>query len=97
MRDGIFGGVAVHAGRFIALVDEQIVATDEAVGPALSHLIDHLLRGGAEVMTVLLGSDDTDDAAIGAVIEAVQARRPELEVDVHAGDQPHYPALVSVE
>ena len=97
VRDGIFGGVAVHAGRFIALVDEQIVATDEAVGPALSHLIDHLLRGGAEVMTVLLGSDDTDDAAIGAVIEAVQARRPELEVDVHAGDQPHYPALVSVE
>ena len=96
-RDSVVNGIAVRAGHHLVLLDDHVVATADGAGQALHELIDRLLEGGGQVMTVLIGCDDPGDPALGAAIEAVQARRPDLDVEVHDGGQPHYPALVSVE
>jgi dihydroxyacetone kinase-like predicted kinase len=46
------------------------------------------------VLTLLTGAVDPD---LAGLLERIEARYPELELDVHEGGQPHYPLLLSAE
>jgi hypothetical protein len=39
----------------------------------------------------------TEELELADLLDELQEANPELEVEVHAGGQPHYPLLVSAE
>ena len=45
-------------------------------------------------MTLLTGADEPE---LDDLLERIQERHPDLELDVQAGGQPHYPLLLSAE
>jgi len=45
-------------------------------------------------MTLLTGADEPD---LDALLQRIQGAHPQLELDVQAGGQPHYPLLLSAE
>lgn len=73
----------------VHLIGAELLATCEA-------LLDRLLGGGGELVTLLLGAD-APDGLVDAVQAHVARRWPFVEVHDYVGGQPHYPLLVGVE
>jgi dihydroxyacetone kinase-like predicted kinase len=98
VRDATADGVAVHQGDYLALVDGRIVASRPAAEAALRELVEQLLDGGAEILTVLRGEGCADlGERLQAVLDGLADAHPGLDIEVHEGGQPHYPVLLSAE
>jgi DAK2 domain fusion protein YloV len=79
--------LGVIAGDFAVVgSDLETVAHD---------VLERLLAGGGELVTIVSGEDGVDLAE--RVAARVEERHPTVDVAVHEGGQPRYPLLVSVE
>jgi DAK2 domain fusion protein YloV len=88
------GSLDVEQGQFLGLVEGEPVTVGAALEPVAREVIERLLDGTAEVLTILLGDEvpDADELA-----EGLRTAHPKLEVEVHEGGQPHYPLLFGAE
>jgi hypothetical protein len=96
VRDGVAESGPVKSGDWIAITRDGIrVATSSPADAAIA-VLDALVDDDAELVTLLLGAeaDPGDTARIAAHLEDVH---PDVELEVHTGDQPLYPYLVGVE
>ena len=59
-------------------------------------LLDAMEAEDADTMTILAGAD-FDDEALDALVEKIEEKFDDLEIDQHRGDQPLYPVIFSVE
>jgi dihydroxyacetone kinase-like predicted kinase len=93
-RDASVDGIDVREGEFLGLVGGTVVATAPELELVARDVLERLLAAEPEVLTVLVGADATgaDDLLAG-----ISAARPQLEVDIHEGGQPHYPLLFGAE
>jgi uncharacterized protein len=86
----------IRAGDWIAIADDGICAVAPSALDAAITLVDHLVDDDSELVTVLLGADarlgDTD-----RLRDRLGLAHPNVEVEVHEGDQPLYPYLIGVE
>jgi dihydroxyacetone kinase-like predicted kinase len=83
-------------GDVLALVDGEVHLIGSDLAQTCAALLDRLLGGGGELVTLLLGADAP--AGLVDTIRAHVARRwPFVEVTAFVGDQPHFPLLVGVE
>lgn len=81
--------LGVVAGDF-AVVGEDLydVATD---------VLDRLLGGGGELVTIVAGAEDAEGALATRCAGYVEEHHPAVDVVVYDGGQERYPLLVSVE
>ena len=93
-RTATIGALEVEQGQFLGLVDGEPVTAGPALEPVAREVVERLLGSSADVLTILLG-DETDSA--DELVEGIRTAHPLLEVEVHAGGQPHYPLLFAVE
>jgi DAK2 domain fusion protein YloV len=93
-RDVELDGVAVRSGAWLGLANGSAVASGDDFDDVADAVIDRLLGGGGELLTVLTGADAPD---VEPILQRARARHPGVEVEVHAGGQPHYPLLLSAE
>jgi hypothetical protein len=93
-RDAVLGGLSVEEGQFLGLVEGEPVTVGPVLQPVARDVLERLLEGGADVLTILAG-----EAAEGVVdlVSFLEEEHPELEIEVHEGGQPHYPLLFSAE
>jgi DAK2 domain fusion protein YloV len=83
-------------GDVLALVEGEVhLIGSDLAGTSLA-LLDRMLGGGGELVTLLLGADAPAGLA-DAVRAHVADRWPFVEVHAYPGGQPHYPLLVGVE
>jgi dihydroxyacetone kinase-like predicted kinase len=96
VRDGIADCGPIAAGDWIAISRDGIRVVEKTAADAAIGLVSQLVDDDSELVTVLVGSDahSSDTARIE---EHVALAHPQLEVEVHEGDQPLYPYLVGVE
>jgi DAK2 domain fusion protein YloV len=93
-RDVQLNGVAVRAGKWLGLAEGEPVAGGDTFDEAARAVLETLLREPRGVLTLLTGEEEPE---LEALIAGVTASHPELELEVHAGGQPHYQLLVSAE
>ena len=96
IRDASIGGTKVRKGQTIVLdPDDGLVAVDVDALHAVVRALD-ALEAGFELVTLWYGDGaDLDEAE--RVARRITQARPELEVEVRHGGQPHYRYLVAVE
>jgi len=83
-------------GDVIALVEGEVHLIGGDLVQVARDLLDRLLGGGGELVTLLLGAD----APAGleeALVAHLSAAWPFAEVQCLTGGQPHYPVIVGVE
>jgi hypothetical protein len=89
-------GAGVSAGDWLALTEHGVCVRAASALDAATQLVEHLADDDSELVTVLVGA-----AARGADTERLRDRlglaRPDLELEVHEGQQPLYPYLIGVE
>ena len=75
----------------------RIVFTDKDVTKALTKLTKRLISGSSSYVTLMYGSDVTDEAA-NAAYEQLRARISDsIEINLVNGGQPVYYYIISVE
>jgi dihydroxyacetone kinase-like predicted kinase len=95
-RNADIGGVAVHEGEPIALVDGVLVASGASFEAALLAGLQAAVVESSELLTVYVGADAPSDAE-GLVRSILDGAYPALMVEVVDGGQPYYPYIVGVE
>ncbi|MFV2111546.1 DAK2 domain-containing protein [Micromonospora sp. LOL_025] len=83
-------------GDVLALVEGEVHLIGADLTDTCAAVVDRMLGGGGELVTLLSGADAPDGLA-DAVREHVGRRWPFVEVQAYPGGQPHYPLLVGVE
>jgi DAK2 domain fusion protein YloV len=93
-RDVEMNGVSVRKGAWLGLADGKAVAGGADFDEVAAAVAERLLEEPRSVMTLLTGADEPE---LDTLLERIQERHPDLELDVQAGGQPHYPLLLSAE
>jgi uncharacterized protein len=86
-------GVA-EAGDFLGLVGREPVVGGKELAGVAEQVVEALLVEPRDLLTVLTGADEGE---LDGLLERIESRWPDLEVEVHAGGQPHYRLLLSAE
>ena len=91
-RDGgLAGGEGIaEPGDYLGLVGREPVVGGKDLAGVAEQVVEALLVEPHDVLTVLTGAEV---AELDGLLERIESRWPELEVDVHAGGQPHYRLL----
>lgn len=96
VRDTTIDGRTIRKGDYMGIVDGTIVVTNADQKKAAVEMVGHMLDEDSEIVTIIYGKDGSEQEA-QAIKAAVLTLDDELEVEIHAGDQPVYPYLISVE
>nr|MBA2385113.1 hypothetical protein [Actinomycetota bacterium] len=93
-RDVELDDVTVRRGAYLGLADGTAVSSSPDFDEVALAVVERLLAGGREVLTLLTGADEPE---LERVLERIGHGHPDVELEVHAGGQPHYPLLLSAE
>ena len=89
-------GGPIKAGDVIGIADGSIEAVGSSVEDVVMGVLDALDADDADILTILAGIDFSDDD-LSALVETIEERFEDLEVEAKRGDQPLYPIVLSVE
>lgn len=96
VRDTTIDGLEIKKDDYMGLVDGKIVITNPDRDTAALDIVKAMLDEDSELVTIIYGKDATKTDA-DHLAAKVQELDDELEIEIHEGDQPVYPFLVSVE
>jgi uncharacterized protein len=96
VRDGVGDAGPIAAGDWIAISRDGVWVVEKTPADAAIRLVDRLVDDGSELVTVLVGADAVASET-ARLEEHVALAYPQLEVEVHEGNQPLYSYLVGVE
>jgi DAK2 domain fusion protein YloV len=97
VRDAITYAGRCAAGDVLGLIDGEIVEIGREHGLVAISLVSRLIGVGAELVTVLVGSDPGAADAARQVEQFVKHNHPLVELTVFYGGQPHFALLLGVE
>lgn len=95
-RDALTVVGRCQAGDVLALVDGEVHLIGSDLTGVCRQLLDRMLGGGGELVTLLVGADAPDGLAQTLTAHLAQ-EWPLVEVQLHHGGQPTFPLLVGVE
>ena len=96
VRDTNIDGVEIKKDDFMGIVDGKILVSIADRKEATLATIDKMINDDSEILTIIYG-EDADASEVEEITEAVEAKYPDVEVEVHEGNQPVYTYLLSVE
>ena len=95
-RDSEFDGTSIHAGEYLALLENSLLASSKDLALLITEVSAALQDFDPEVLTIFYGQDVKGTAA-GAVEEKLSADFPDADVTLIDGGQPVYYYMISAE
>ncbi|GGJ55590.1 hypothetical protein GGR02_000353 [Anoxybacillus voinovskiensis] len=96
VRDTTIDGIEIAEGDYMGIADGKIVVSEKDKLNVAKQLLAALIDEDAELATVLYGEDATEEE-VAAIVHYLEETYPDVEVEVHNGEQPLYPFIFSVE
>ena len=96
VRDTSIDGKEIKTGDYMGIDDAGIQAVGQDITEVVKDLIGAMADEDSELLSIYYGSDVEEEKA-DALVEAVQAAYPDFEVEAHAGGQPIYYYILSLE
>ncbi len=96
VRDTEIEGISIKKDDYMGIIDGKIKVSTTNRKEAVLDTLKKMISEDSEIVTILLGegADMTEAEAIAAEISQDY---PDVEVEIHEGQQPVYPYLLSVE
>jgi DAK2 domain fusion protein YloV len=89
-------GVAVQEGQIIALYNGKLVHAASSLEEACTGLLEKANAENFELITMFYGADLLKQE-VNRIVDLIQSKYPEQEVEVQEGGQPHYQFIFSLE
>jgi hypothetical protein len=96
VRDTEMDGVEIKEGDILGLVEGKIVEVGQDPYAVASELVSRMVTDESELITVFYGSD-SEPEKVEELMEAMEEKYSELDVQYYDGGQPLYYFLISVE
>lgn len=96
IRDSNIDGLQIKKGQYMGIADGTIKTVDNDLVATAISMVKTMLDDDSEAITIIWG-DGADEKLADQVQKEITDIDNELEVEVHEGDQPVYPFLISVE
>ncbi len=96
IRNTSIDGIEITEGDFLGMVDGKIVVSVPDRFSASMTTLQKMITEDTEIVTIMIGEEGKAKEA-NKIEEAILALHPEIEVEIHQGDQPVYPYLFSAE
>ncbi|HEL0246813.1 TPA: DAK2 domain-containing protein [Streptococcus equi subsp. zooepidemicus] len=96
VRDTTIDGLDIHENDFLGMVDGSIVVSNPDMEATLKTTFDHMIDEDSEIVTIFIGEDGSSEVAQG-LADYLEEKYEDIEVELHQGNQPVYPYLMSVE
>lgn len=96
VRDTTIDGLEIHKNDVLGMVDGKILVSTPDMEVALLSTFEKMLDEDSEIVTIYIG-EDGDQALADTIAEKLGETHEDVEVEIHQGDQPVYPYLMSVE
>jgi len=93
-RDVSMNGLSIRKGDWLGLSDGEPVAGGGSFEEVAFDVVRRLLSRPRDLVTLLAGADAPP---LDVLVDRIAAAYPEVDVDIHAGGQPHYHLLLSAE
>lgn len=86
-----------EAGDVLGAIGGDFVLVGHDLTTVAIGIVDRLLGGGGELVTLVTGSEDADGVLAAAVMAWIEAQYPTVEAITYDGGQERYPLLIAVE
>ncbi len=83
-------------GDVLGLVDGVIVEIGKDIATTAARILERMLGGGAELVTIVSG-EDADQPLIDSVVAAAAKGRGGIDIEVVKGGQPLWPLIIGAE
>ncbi|HES3434686.1 TPA: DAK2 domain-containing protein [Streptococcus pyogenes] len=96
VRDTTIDGLEIHENDFLGMVDGKIIVSNPDMEATLKAAFEKMIDEDSEIVTIFVGEEGDQDLAeelAGYLGETYE----DVEVEIHQGDQPVYPYLMSIE
>ncbi|MBN2555353.1 MAG: DAK2 domain-containing protein [Anaerolineales bacterium] len=88
--------VQVKEGQVIGLLQNQLTSSGESINDVLLQTLDKARMDNVELITFYYGQDYSEEEAQKSA-DILMEQYPDIETEVHAGNQPHYQLIISLE
>ena len=96
VRDTTIDGLDIHKDDILGMVNGKILVSNPDMDQALHQLFKKMIAEDSEIVTIYVGEEGSQEQA-QKLAEDFENQHEEIEVEIHQGDQPVYPYLMSVE
>ena len=96
VRDTSIDGLEIHENDFLGMVDGKIVVSVNDMEEAMKATFEHMIDEDSEIVTIFVGEDGKQELA-EELASYLEDKHEDVEVEIHRGDQPVYPYLMSAE
>lgn len=96
IRDTNIDGIEITAGDFLGMINGKISVSVPNRLEAAIETLKQMISEETEIITIIIGEEGKEKEA-AKMEKALEEAYPEIEVEIHQGDQPVYPYLFSAE
>lgn len=96
VRDTTIDGLEIHENDYLGMVDGKILVSDANLETALKATFEQMITEDSEIVTIFVGEDGEVPLA-EELADYLEEKYEDIEVEIHEGNQPVYPYLMSVE
>ncbi|GAA0054956.1 UNVERIFIED_CONTAM: DAK2 domain-containing protein [Streptococcus canis] len=96
VRDTTIDGLEIHENDFLGMVDGKIIVSNPDMEATLKATFAKMIDEDSEIVTIFVG-EEGDQVLAEELAEYLEDTYEDVEVEIHQGDQPVYPYLMSVE
>lgn len=96
VRDTVIDDKTITEGDIMGIGDSGILSVTQSVDSATAELIDALVDEESELISIYYGEDVAEEDA-EALVEQIEEKYPDVDVELQNGGQPIYYYVLSVE
>jgi hypothetical protein len=96
VRDSEIKGEKIKKGEYLIFSGKQLVSHGEDMYQKTQEVLLEHLEKGYEIVTIFYG-EGSDKNKIDEMINNILEEYDDVEIEVHNGEQKHYPMLISLE
>ncbi|MFY4773847.1 DAK2 domain-containing protein [Metabacillus sp. RGM 3146] len=96
VRDTQIDGLEISKNDFMGISEGKIVVKDKKQLEAAKRLLAEMISEDDDILTVLCGEDASEEESSN-LISFVEEKFPDIEIEVHQGEQPLYSYIFSIE
>lgn len=96
IRDTMIDNLTIKKDDYMGIEEGSIVVSNRDLNVTAKELLNKMLDEDSEILTIIKGEEATEEQT-KAIVQFVEEKFPEIEIEIHDGKQPLYQFIFSVE